>query len=185
MINRTKLVYDVRFFLMIIYKNCSYAKLLTLERLTMTFSILFFNRRCSNAIHAVVSWRWTQVSYWCRFPRITRLFTAAHCCFKHQLVNPPARPAVYDGSVKTWIFLVFVKGMRTLSVCERQSYLGWKRNFNPATNTMSFFCVPTCSDIACMYTRCLFKFVFLVSNYCEECRVAKTRFVPISHRFLM
>ena len=73
-------------------------------------------------------WWWTQVSYWCRFPRITRLFTAAHCCFKHQLVNPPAR-RVYDGSVKTWIFLVFVKGMRTLSVCERQSYLGWKRTW--------------------------------------------------------
>jgi hypothetical protein len=46
------------------------------------------------------------------------LFTAAHCCFKHQLVNPPARP-IYEGSVlKNLNLPCFVKGhARAVCMC--------------------------------------------------------------------
>ena len=77
------------------------------------------------------------------------LFTAAHCCFKHQLVNPPARP-VYDGSVKTWTILVLLRA------CAHCLYVSAKvtsvENELESSNKHNelYFCVPTCSDIACM-----------------------------------
>lgn len=130
------------------YNNCSYAKFTNLGtfdneffNFVLTGDAMLFTRSSPGGGHKWV----TDVGSLQSPP----LFTAAHCCFKHQLVNPPARP-VYDGSVKTWTFLVLLRGMRALSVCARQSYLGWKRTWTSNKHNELYFCVPTCSDIACM-----------------------------------